>query len=36
VTVTTERPVAVEADGELLGTTPATFDVLHRVLRLKV
>jgi diacylglycerol kinase (ATP) len=36
VTVTTGRPVSVEADGELIGTTPAVFDVLHRVLRLKV
>lgn len=29
-------PMPVEADGEVLGTTPATFTVLHQVLRLKV
>jgi diacylglycerol kinase family enzyme len=26
----------VEADGEVLGTTPVTFTVLHQVLRLKI
>lgn len=36
VAVDGERPMAVEADGEVLGTTPARFDVLHRVLRLSV
>lgn len=36
VTVTTERPVHVEADGEYLGTTPARFDVLPQVLRFKL
>lgn len=36
VDVVTERTAAVEADGELLGTGPATFDVLPRVLGLKV
>ena len=36
VVVETERSVAVEADGELLGTGPARFDVLPRVLGLKV
>lgn len=36
VTVTADRPVAVEADGELLGTAPATFDILPRVIRLKL
>ena len=29
-------PMPVEADGEVLGTTPATFSVLHQVLRLKI
>jgi YegS/Rv2252/BmrU family lipid kinase len=29
-------PLAVEADGELLGTTPATFRLLPRALRLKI
>jgi diacylglycerol kinase (ATP) len=36
VTVTAGRDVAVEADGELIGTAPATFDVLHRALTFKV
>lgn len=31
-----ERPLLVEADGEVLGTTPAAFDLLPRVLRLKI
>lgn len=29
-------PLVVEADGEVLGTTPATFDVLPSVLRIKL
>lgn len=36
VTVEGPRPLAVEADGELLGTSPASFDVLHRRLAFKV
>lgn len=36
VKVGAARPVAVEADGEPLGTTPARFDTLHRVLALKL
>jgi len=36
VMVESERQLAVEADGELLGSTPATFDVLPRLLPLKV
>lgn len=36
VTVHAERPLRIEADGEVLGTTPATFDVLRQVLRLKI
>ena len=36
VTVTTARPVDVEADGEHLGTAPASFDVLAHVLRFKL
>jgi len=34
--VTSERPLSIEADGELLGHTPATFELLKAVLRLKV
>ncbi len=34
VAVTSPRPMTVEADGEVLGTTPARFEVLERVLRL--
>jgi len=36
VTVEAERRVAVEADGELLGTAPARFDILPRVLAFKL
>lgn len=36
VKVIAARDVAVEADGELIGTAPAAFDVLHRALTLKV
>lgn len=34
VTVTADEALGVEADGEPLGTTPARFEVLQRVLRL--
>lgn len=36
VEVTAAAPLAVEADGDVLGTTPARFEVLERVLRLSV
>jgi diacylglycerol kinase family enzyme len=36
VEVNAVQPLAVSADGELLGTTPASFEVLERVLRLSV
>lgn len=36
VTVDADRPLVVEADGEVLGTTPARFDVLPKVLSLKI
>lgn len=36
VSITSEPPVAVEADGEVLGETPATFEVLRDAIRLKV
>jgi diacylglycerol kinase (ATP) len=36
VEVDGERPLLIEADGEVLGTTPATFDLLPGVLRLKI
>ena len=36
VEVTTKAPLRVEADGELLGTTPATFSIYENALRLKV
>jgi YegS/Rv2252/BmrU family lipid kinase len=36
VTLETERPWPVEADGEFLGTTPATFDVIRQPIRLKI
>ncbi|MEO8323297.1 MAG: hypothetical protein ABI571_04070, partial [Actinomycetota bacterium] len=34
--ITSERPLPVEADGELLGETPASFEVLKDIIRLKV
>lgn len=36
VEVDGDRPLLLEADGELLGYTPATFEVLPSVLRLKI
>lgn len=36
VAVRADRPLPIEADGELLGTTPATFQILPRALRLKL
>lgn len=36
VTVETDAPYPIEADGEMLGTTPATFEVIPAALRLKV
>jgi len=36
VVVTSERPLAIEADGEALGSTPATFDLVHEAIALKV
>ena len=36
VTVEADAPYPIEADGEMLGTTPATFEVIPAALRLKV
>jgi diacylglycerol kinase (ATP) len=36
VAVRADRPLEIEADGELLGTTPATFQIVPRALRLKL
>lgn len=36
IRITAENPLPVEADGEVLGTTPATFEVLHEVVALKI
>ena len=36
VVVEADRPLRIEVDGEVLGTTPAGFDVLPRALRLKI
>ena len=36
VQVETDRPFLVEADGETLGTTPASFGIIPGVIRLKV
>jgi YegS/Rv2252/BmrU family lipid kinase len=34
--ITSDRPLPIEADGEVLGTTPASFEVLRNVVNLKV
>jgi diacylglycerol kinase family enzyme len=34
--VEAERPLSVEGDGEVLGTTPARFTVLPEILTLKI
>lgn len=36
ISVTSERPLLIEADGEVLGYTPASFEVLKDVLSLKI
>lgn len=36
VTVDADRPLPIEADGEVLGTTPARFEILHELLQLKI
>jgi diacylglycerol kinase (ATP) len=36
VSIEADRPLRIEADGELLGFTPATFEVLRDVVNLKV
>ena len=36
VGITSERPLLIEADGEVLGYTPASFEVLKDVLSLKI
>ena len=36
VSVSADRPLLIEADGEVLGESPATFEVLRDLLRLKV
>ncbi len=36
LTVESEQPMQIEADGEVLGTTPATIEVLRSAIRLKV
>jgi YegS/Rv2252/BmrU family lipid kinase len=36
ITLESERPMPIEADGEVLGTTPATFTVLPEVISLKI
>jgi diacylglycerol kinase family enzyme len=34
--IESDRPLLIEADGEVLGHTPARFEVLRDVIRLKV
>ncbi len=34
--VEADRPLPIEADGEVLGSTPATFEVLAEAIRMKL
>ena len=36
VTVEADAPLRIEADGETLGTTPATFEVIHEAISVKI
>jgi diacylglycerol kinase (ATP) len=36
VRIETDPPFQIEADGETLGTTPATFEVIRNAIRVKV
>jgi diacylglycerol kinase (ATP) len=36
ITVDAERPLPIEADGEVLGTTPATFEIVRQPIALKI
>lgn len=36
VEITSQKPLRIEADGEILGFTPATFEILPNALRLKI
>jgi len=36
LSISCDRPLPIEADGEVLGTTPATFEVLKDILSIKV
>jgi diacylglycerol kinase family enzyme len=36
VRINSDRPLPLEADGEILGTTPASFEILPEVLTLKI
>ena len=36
VSVRSDRPLTVEADGQVLGTTPATFEVVPQAIRIKI
>jgi diacylglycerol kinase family enzyme len=36
VAIDADRPLPIEADGEVLGTTPATFQIIPRALLLKL
>ena len=36
LTIDADRPLPIEADGEVLGTTPATVEILAQAIRLKL
>jgi diacylglycerol kinase family enzyme len=36
MTIASEQPILIEADGEVLGSTPATFDVVADAIPLKI
>ena len=36
ITLDAERPLPLQADGDVLGTTPATFELIRLPIRLKL
>ncbi len=36
LTIDADRPLPIEADGEVLGTTPATFEIIGQAIRMKL
>jgi diacylglycerol kinase family enzyme len=36
IRIEASAPLGIEADGEMLGTTPATFEIIRKAIQLKV